>query len=739
MKTLRTLLPLLSAALLLCAPQSAPGRGKTADYPFIFGAQYYRAPTPEPACWEQDLRRMAEMGFTDVKFWVQWRWSNRRDGEFYFGDLDSLVSLAGKHGLRVTLNTIFDVAPSWLYRKYPDAVQVAADGRRIEPYVVGHRQLGGHPGPCYNHPGALAERKAFMKAAVRHFRDKAPVVFWDVWNEPELSFPQRGAELDELVCYCPHCREAFVGWLKAKYGTIGTLNDVWGRCYNDWTEVELPRSPEAVKDFIDWRLFFNETMTREARWRLDAVREIASGQVAYLHVVPNTMQPFNAVSTCTDDFEVARLCDVFAATMNNGPFFTPQVVSAGAGKVCYNVESHINGGSITTHQAILGLPDLLADFIPQIGLGIKGFLFWQYRPEVLGIESPAWGLTAPDGSDREITRAAAAFWQTLLPQRERLMRSFPQAPEVAVWKSARNEIFHYCMFRNFESLAAGVNAYAEYLYANSYGYRFVNSDGLNDLAGVKVLIMPSCYYLSAAEAEAVDRWVRGGGVLLAEAHWGGYGDDTGRHSRTVPGFGMAERWGIRETSTSSTFRLKLGGEGAADIAMTEDAKKTLRDFGVSGGPYVPVQMADSSLLWGALRYAEIEAGGGTVLGRFRPGTACIVSQQVGQGTIVYCGTNIGEGSFRDKEAFARFMDRLMERGGVSPALGVAVRGLRADVLYDGGKAAYLAVRNMNPQQASTPLRFDGRARGLFSGVTLTGGDVARIPGGFCDLFVIESE
>lgn len=80
--------------------------------------------------------------------------------------------------------------------------------------------------------------------------------------------------------------------------------------------------------------------------------------------------------------------------MNNGPFFTPQVLSAGRGKICYNVESHINGGGITTHQAMLGMDDLLHDFIPQIGLGIKGFLFWQYRPEVLGIEAPAWGSHA---------------------------------------------------------------------------------------------------------------------------------------------------------------------------------------------------------------------------------------------------------------------------------------------------------------------------------------------------------
>ena len=158
--------PLFALLLLLphlftgaLSARSHPNAATVPDgYPFLFGAQYYRAPTPETECWETDLSRMKELGFTDVKFWVQWRWNNRRENEYDFGDLDRLTDLAEKNGLRVTFNTIFDVAPVWLYEKYPDAKQLANDGRRIEPYTVGHRQGGGHPGPCYNHPGALEAR-----------------------------------------------------------------------------------------------------------------------------------------------------------------------------------------------------------------------------------------------------------------------------------------------------------------------------------------------------------------------------------------------------------------------------------------------------------------------------------------------------------------------------------------------------------------------------------------------------
>ena len=112
---------------------------------FIFGTQYYRAPTPEPENWEADLRSMKENGFKHVKFWVQWRWSHREENEFYFEDTDRLMDLAYENGLKVTLNVIFDVAPKWFLDRYPESQMVMADGRVVESKVCCYRQIGGFP------------------------------------------------------------------------------------------------------------------------------------------------------------------------------------------------------------------------------------------------------------------------------------------------------------------------------------------------------------------------------------------------------------------------------------------------------------------------------------------------------------------------------------------------------------------------------------------------------------------
>ena len=709
----------------------------TADYPFIYGAQYYRAPTPAKENWDSDMKHFSELEFTDIKFWLQWRWAQPASDKYYFEDLDELIDIAAKYKLRVTINAIFDVAPVWLYEKYPDAKQVMNNGGMIEPYVVSHRQIGGHPGPCYNHPGALKERKEFFAKAINHLKKHDNLVLWDVWNEPELSYPQRGGKLDELACYCDHCKGEFTKWLENKYKNLESINQVWGRNYQNWNQVELPKSTVTFKDFIDWREFHGYTMLNEAKWRLAMTKELDPTRISYLHVVPNTTQPFNAVTTCMDDFEVSKHCDVFAATMNNGPYFTPQVISAGNGKICYNVESHINGGSTSLHQAVIDLNDLLNDFLPQVGMGIKGFMFWQFRPEVLGLEAPNWGVVNIDGSDRTVTKAAETFIKTIKPHTDLLMKSFPKQPEVAIWKSQKNEIFHYCEYGDFNSLANSINAYSDFLYKHSYGFNYVNSAMLNDLSQYKVLIMPSAYYLTQQEADAVDAFVNNGGVLLSEAHLGAYNDNIGRHSYHMPGFGLDKKWGIEEVETSTTYRLKMPEKEEVNLQVVSDVQKFLKDFGTTGGKYVPIAMKDGSVLWGALRFAKIQADDATALGYFTNDFPTIIKKNIGKGKVYYCGTNIGEGSEKDKSGFNKFLNTIFSESGVKTELDANKKDVWVKGLYEKERLNFMVIRNMDEEESSVDLMFKGKAKGLFSGMEVKSGENISLPKGFCDLFVVE--
>jgi hypothetical protein len=712
-------------------------------FPFIFGSQYYRAPTPEPDCWETDFRAMQKLGFTETKFFVQWRWSHRAPDRYYFEDLDRLMDLAAQHGLGVTLNILLDMSPLWLFDRHPDAKQIDNSGHIVEPYVVGHRSIGGHPGPCYSHPGALVDRQRFVAATVEHFRGHPALHMWDVWNEPELCFPQRNPNLANLACYCPCCHTAFITWLRSKYGELGRLNTVWGRCYEAWEQVELPRGTGAVIDFVDWREFHLDVLAGEARWRLESVERLDPAHGRYLHVVPNTW--FTPI-TCVDDFAMAEHCEVFAATMNGGPSPCLHILSAGKGKVCYNVESHINFGGTDMHQRVVDLPMLLADFLPQIGLGIKGFLFWQYRSEILGLESPAWGLVKPDGSARPVTEAVRQFWATLKPHAEPLRGAFPSSAEIGIWRSRKNEIFHFAMQGTQTHPGASIDAYVNALYWGNRPCRIISGEMLaaGELDGLQLLILPDCYYMTEAETAALDRWIRAGGVALCEAHLAAYNGTTGRHSRTVPGGGLAESWGIRETDTTSSHHLRFSqGKTGETATMSEDMKKALRDFALAGGRFFPIELENGTLVWGAHRYAELEGAGLEPLGRFDKRAPCVARKRVGKGMVFYAGTNFGQAVERDASGLQALLSQAADAAGIGASAGLVpeLPGTVHVDLLGTPKGLGFAVINCSADLAQTVKLTlpDGVWRGLFSGIQWTASSLTavHVPAGFRELFIVE--
>lgn len=703
------------------------------NHPFIYGAQYYRAPTPEPECWESDLRRMRELGFNHVKFWVQWRWAHRAPNSFYFEDIDRLMDLAHQNGLSVTLNTIFDVAPSWVLEEFPDSFPVTADGHTVYPRAYCFRQIGGFPGPCLSHPEAAQARMRFLETVVERYANHPAMGMWDVWNEPEQNFSHRKPVIEKLTCYCAHCRAGFIEWIKEKHGSLDSLNDVWGRCYESWDEVELPKTPDAIKDFVDFRRFHLLLMEREAKARIECVKKIDPHHTAYLHVVPHVMRIFNAL-TGVDDFAMADLCDVFAGSAHGGAVWPNQIVSAAQGKTCYNVESHLNAGQISIHQRELRLDDILADLLVQIGAGITGFLFWQYRPEVLGTESPAWGLVKPDGTDRPITLALEEFGRKLSPHMEDLTACRPETAEVAIWKSSRNEIFQFAANGSLDKLADNVEGYRFFFRNRNIPTRYINEKmlGSGDLDGIRLLIMPACYYLGIDEARTLDRWVRAGGTLLCEAHLGAYNDDAGRHERTVPGAGLAQAWGVCEEDTTASIHLQGSTPGDGFLEMNPDVQKALGEN--PGGRFFPISLEGGKTIFGADTCAWLAGENITAFGRHNERTV-IASIPVGDGTVFYCGTHLGNGLEIDRDGADTLLGRVIETAGIQEAdLVHAEEGIQADALFLADQPAFIVLHNASEKVASARITARGTWQGLFKGATLSAGEAVEMAPGEAELF-----
>ncbi len=209
------------------------------------GAYYYPEQWPEEQ-WQRDLSNMARLGFTFTHF-AEFSWTllEPREGEFDFSWLDRAIALAHRAGLKVILCTPTPCPPAWMGERYPEIYLVGPEGRRREHGTRGNASL--------TSPRFLAfSDRVVEKLAQRYGRD--PRVWgWQIDNEPPAT-PDYG----------PEARRAFQEWLRARYETVGRLNQAWAgtfwsTAYDSFAQVLIPNpilngedrlSPHASLDFM---------------------------------------------------------------------------------------------------------------------------------------------------------------------------------------------------------------------------------------------------------------------------------------------------------------------------------------------------------------------------------------------------------------------------------------------------------------------------------------------------------
>lgn len=649
-----------------------------------FGAQYYRAPTPPPEDWERDLDQFQAAGFNTLKFWVQWRWNHPREKVFNFDDLDALMELAAERGLKVALNIICDVAPAWLFQKM-ECRMLTADGRRVGPVATACRQIGGAPGPCLNHPEARRYRMAFIEAAGKRFAHHPALAFWDSWNEPEFTVAiLREPLVQNQVCYCEHCRQRFQKWLENRYVTLEKVNQRWGRNYQSWQELELPVWPSVYGDSMDWRLFQVSVLSEEQKNRVEEIRRVDPIHPIGCHTVP--MPVFNPVSCGSDEWPLHAPGDWVGNSLGSDPFSADLIVNAGRGKPAINAEIHAMPGSSLSRPHPLKPRDCRRYILAPLAHNIKGFLFWQYRPERLGVESPAWGMTRPDGASTPWLEELSRINRQLQKKAEFIHRAQPLLPEIGLLYHPANHIFDWCAEGSFDLHDRAVRGAYETLYKAGYRTRFVHPSDFKSKAGLKdlkALIYPFPYALDEDTAQLLKQWVAQGGQLLGEAFFGNLNLDNNRHSPVVPGLGFEKVFGARE-GIATPYSASIDFYSGEQNVETADYRSRITLLEKLGGLPAAFQCG------GYLTKTPLELDGARCLARFEDQSPALAVQEYGEGRAWLCGTCLSAAAGFDSDAQA-LLTALFKTAlpAELPRLEPDAPGVRVDVLGDGEE--YLVV------------------------------------------------
>ncbi len=614
---------------------------------FYYGTQYYRYPNPPALFWEEDFQKMKDCGFNVVKLWVLWNTVNHREGVCDFTDLENLADLAAQNGIQVILNTIIENAPYWLIHKYPEAMHTSALGYKAKPQSRGNTPTGGWPGLCLHNEPVREAAFRFFEETAKRFKGLNNLYAYDIWNETFYEAPVFFAPeiVTGMYCYCKATQSKFKEWLRRKYQSIAGLNEAWFRRYSDWNEVYPPLQRGGYPDMLDWLTFRTEDFTSQLQWRYEIFRSIDPEVKLISHVgvwgdQSQNLTDTNSLAKLVDEWGVSSFNDIYnrAGDVTEHMLYRlDQTRSDAAGKRFW--QSELKGGQNTGGNAHCSLKrSPMAREVTMrawnwcaLLVGAKGLMYWQYRPEYLGPETPGNGLTDLAGRETERLRQAAWFAR-FTNQHEFIAHSRPLPGEVGILKLPEAERFSYLLDANtpwFDQAVEG--AYQGFATANC-GADPVTIDRIYEY---ELVYLPFSQMIERTNIVKLKEYVRSGGKLVAEACTAHY-QDRSYCSFEVPG-GMTDLFGAEQLMADSLFDLEIK----------------------------PVLRLRNGLTIETSIYQEwFTPLGGRIFGTYEDGSAAVVENNYGQGKTLLIGTYPSIGQYQQtNQAHQDFFKFLLEWAG----------------------------------------------------------------------------
>ncbi|HOZ22493.1 MAG TPA: beta-galactosidase [bacterium] len=630
--------------------------------------------------WRKDLAQIKSLGFNTVRTWVEWAHCEPRPGEYHFENLNLLCELAREQGLRVICQMYVDSAPDWVAKRFPDGLFEAQSGDKVTPQAA--------PGCCSDHAGVQEAVLSFFtetaKAAMQHPNFHG----WDLWSEPHIiNWAYINYVPNATFCYCPHTMRVLQQWLQKKYGTLESLNQAWYRNFTDWSEVSAPRFGTILSytDFIDWKNFIYEKLAHDLRLRYEAIRKADKIHVITSHAaVPSIFYSPYVGAGATDDFLMAEQIDYYgtslypkhshpsthwelwkfqvavdfsrSANKRNGGFYVGEL-QAGKGTYGLNI-----GDPITPADHRIWMWSAIAK-------GARAINIYAYYPMSSGYESGGYGLINLDGSTTERAVAAGKTARIITDNMKLLLESNPVPAQIAIVynplaQMVGGEQRTVTADLHQQSLLGWYRFFTERNIPVDFIHRRDLEKG--DLAGYKLIIIPYPLMFTGEAAAGVKKFIADGGYAVSEARMA-WNDERGFAAPAIPGMGLDQVFGVRESSVKMGERPAMG---VCDLTHPLMQGFTIADT-LRGSHF-------------AESVVPLSGGGAKVLARFADGTAALAAGKYGKGETLFIGSFLGMANhFRADRANERLLWNIVRWSGVERPF---------TSFHDGSKEAPVEIR-----------------------------------------------
>jgi len=675
---------------------------------FIYGTQYYRAPTPLPEEWEEDISRFEELGINAFQIRAQWRKNEPSEGNYCFEDIDRLFDLAKKYNRKVIFKFMLETAPQYIFYKY-DGERRDFKGVPIRAGSHGAYYVGGW-WPCFDNPYVRERATLFIEECVKRYRDREELLCWNAWNEP------RSRPVED--CGCKHSLEKFRQWLKEEYGTIEKFNDFFGVSEESFETIAAPGLAQGYWDLFLFRKWRGTKAIEDLiGWMSSTIKKHDPNHPVMCHIGLSSFGQAS-LNDVSDDRSIAKTVDFYGSS-----YYAPHNILTHKDEIFCGMnpdylrsidrdfvihEFYPDWGEWTQPVSV---EDLRYKLWTVISRGARGITFWQFRAERVGNENNLAGLTGMDGRFNERTIEAGRIGKIIESNHEIFHSMEVPKADVAILFD-----FDSSLISRVEDISPVLWSFSDspdalryYFQASKGMYElffdmsvpvdYMDTRDMSKATDYKVIYLP---YMSMVKPEVkarLEEFVRAGGILIADE-----------------GFGLRQQ---------NTWLNPISPDKSLQSLTPARWVERVRNMGED---HVILPTGKASVM---PMKTVFEAPEESVIARYSDGRPAIHEFVCGKGKVLLFGTSIGYSySKRSEKAWVEWMKRYLENSGIrrNPCDDIE-RGIYSRKLHTS-KGDMIIIFNRSKVEQTVCIPEKGQLRELTGQVTLDDakGEVVIPPG-----------